>query len=403
MDLPQSPTLRFVAVLLLASCWASGADDLSALTSPSPTQAPSVREDELWLVSTRHLCFPDWNDPSSYDLDVRRYNPTVGWQTSSLVEFLAGPSRLTVVYVHANRTNWSDAIELGHVAYQSLVSCAGNGPLMRFVIWSWPSDQVHGPLRDLRSKAERADCDGSFFGWFLSQLPPGTSVGVVGFSYGARIISGGLQLLSGGMLNGHTLPDSRSGEPLHIRAVYLAAAMDRDWLYPSGYHGQSLSQVERLLITYNGCDPALKRFRFVDPCTRATALGFTGIYAGGLGEAANRVEQLDVASWVGKTHDQLQYWYSSVILGEICRIMFEGISSNVGDIDNTAAIDVGRAIVPVTAADTGESNADASNAVAPVLQNELSSESDSEHYQQNSSGEADHRFQRSGRLLRRRR
>ena len=272
-------------------------------------------------------------------------------------------------------------------------TCAGEYPPMRFVIWSWPSDRICGPARDARVKAARADAEGSFFGWFLSQLKPGTAVGLVGFSYGARVISGGLQLLSGGTLNGHSLPELPPGEPLQIRAAYLAAAMDVAWLYPGGYHGQSLSQVVRLLINYNECDPALKYFRFTDRCTRPSALGFLGINESALGEAANRVEQVDVSQDVGRTHDELRYWNSSFVVPEVCRIILEW------PIDQALVpLSVSGPTEPTDVETQTQSESSASDQIVEMKNLDLEA-SNGEVTQDTSTDEAGRRFQRSGRML----
>jgi hypothetical protein len=260
-------------------------------------------------------------------------------------------------------------------------------------------------MRDIRVKADRADSEGSFLGWFLAKLQPGSSVGLIGFSYGARIVSGGLQLLGGGVLNGHTLPEPPSGLPLRLRAVYLAAAMDRNWIHPSGYHGQSLSPVESVLITYNRCDPALRRFRFTEPCGRPTALGYAGVYSGSLGEAAGRVEQIDVSSVIGRTHRQAQYWNSSLILSEVCRVIFTPfaepaplpLQSSASAAPQTSTVGVPEPVSSAAVEDDVAKTADPTTepaSVEPHTSNDESTPSASHD-------EAGRRFQRSGRYLRR--
>src|SRR5688500_16314340 len=103
MDLPHSPTRWLTAALLLFASLVHGAVDPSPSVSPEPDKSNCVRDDEFWLISTRHLCPSDWSDPSTFDFDVRRYDPSSGWQNSSFDAFLGAPSRMTVVYVHANR------------------------------------------------------------------------------------------------------------------------------------------------------------------------------------------------------------------------------------------------------------------------------------------------------------
>lgn len=329
MHPPHSPRGWLVAALILLSSLARADDDPSGHQPLPPLAANSPRADEVWLISTRHLDLFDCEIPATYDLDIRRQDPQSGWQNSTLTDFLAGNTRLTVVYAHANRANWYDAVERGQQVYESLVSCGGDMPPLRFVIWSWPSDRLHGLRRDVRVKAARSDLEGSVFGWFLSKLNPDTPVGLIGYSYGARIISGGLHLLGGGILNGHTLPQFPKKPLRSVRAVYLAAAMDNEWLCSGSYHAQSLSQVDQLLIAYNYCDPALKRFRFIDPCTRPTALGFAGIDPACLDDPKRRVEQMNVSCLIGRSHAEDRYWCSRRLVHEIRRVVFEPLNAEV--------------------------------------------------------------------------
>src|SRR5689334_939047 len=97
----HSPRGWLIAILVLLAPVAR-AIDLSA--APESAQAPAARTDELWFVSSRHLDLCNWGLPSPDDLDVRRLADSGDWENSSLAEFQAGEPRLTVVYVHGNRT-----------------------------------------------------------------------------------------------------------------------------------------------------------------------------------------------------------------------------------------------------------------------------------------------------------
>jgi hypothetical protein len=303
---------------LLAAATGHAADRPDSVTPSVTADACPPRADELWLVSTRQAgCLP--GDGSH--LDIRYCDSNAGWIESSLSEFLSREPLPTVVYVHGNRVDWCESQRLGRMAYQSLLRCGCDVPRLRFVIWSWPSDATHGPLRDVRRKADRADSEGTQLGWFLGQLPAETPLSLVGFSYGARVISGGLHVLGGGELYGFRLPDQAIATTPRVRAAYLAPALDNCWLCAGHCHGQSLVAVDRLLVLYNSCDPALMRFRITDPCSKPTALGFAGVSPQCLGEAASRVEQLDAASAVGKRHEEDPYWCIDCLVAPVCRIV----------------------------------------------------------------------------------
>jgi hypothetical protein len=185
---------------------------------------------------------------------------------------------------------------------------------VRFVIWSWPSEQIHGPLRDVRAKAARSDLDAVYLGRFLAGIQPQVRVGLVGYSYGARIIAGGLHLLGGGQLLGWTVSP---GERPQLRVALWAAAEDDDWLVPGRYHGQALGMAEHWLITYNCCDPVLARYHLLQKWVKPVAMGYSGVAGRNLlpADLDARIEEWDVSNLVGSTHDLEPYLYSPAIAG----------------------------------------------------------------------------------------
>ena len=113
-------------------------------------------QDEIVVVNTRMLC-------GSCDLESIRTGLTFEtysicddagsrrWQPSNLESFLAfDPSVRTIIFIHGNRITPSDAKNEGLAVYRRLMNYGGDGERIRFVIWSWPSAQVGGPLRDVR-------------------------------------------------------------------------------------------------------------------------------------------------------------------------------------------------------------------------------------------------------------
>ena len=84
-------------------------------------------------------------------------------------------------------------------------------------------------------------------------------VSLVGYSFGARIITGAAALLASGEATGQAAPSAKPPAPRRpMRAVLVAAAEDYYWLAPDYSRGPGLGQMERVLITVNQADPVLK-------------------------------------------------------------------------------------------------------------------------------------------------
>jgi hypothetical protein len=300
---------RWIAAILFLHT--SGAAFAAAPTAEC--RSFRVREqDQIWLVSTRHLgCAIGGKFEPTFQ--VSRYKKGV-WQPASEAEFFAEDSAelLTPMYVHGNRIDSGLASSYGLSVYFELAGKLDHEPPVRFVIWSWPSDQIKGPLNDVRSKAARSDVDAFYLACFLARMEADVRLGLLGYSLGARIISGSLHLLQGGSLLGRTLAPS---ERPHIRVATWAAAGHNYWYGSGQVHGQALAAADAWYITLNPCDPVLARYRFVERCGDPVALGFAGIYGRNLlpPEVNARVEEINVANIVGSEHHWRPYLYSRYI------------------------------------------------------------------------------------------
>jgi hypothetical protein len=279
----------------------------------SPASAVSCCPcDDFWIVSTRHI---DEIPCDAFPSQVAVFHLEGGaWRRESLEVFLAtlDPGTPTLFYVHGNRYTAAEAVQRGFLVNRYLRSGHADAAPLRFVIWSWPSDRIPGLINDVRAKAERTDTEGLYLGSVLSRMPPHSLVSLLGYSYGSRVVSGALHLVGGGQLEGRSLPPEYLMPRLPLRAGMLAPAFHNTWLLPGEFHSRTLTQVERLLVIYNRLDPVLRRYRLVAPGSRAQALGFTGL-AGleRLGPQALRVEQFDMTSEVGRSHDELDYLNTS--------------------------------------------------------------------------------------------
>ncbi len=305
----------------LAPAYANdAASELEPQASSPGDESIERTQDSLWLVSTRHLGYPGQYNQDKLNFRVMRYDSTEGWMDSELDSLLGtdDPDNVTAVYVHGNRVDWGQSLQRGMLAYRSLIRGVEDPTPIRFVIWSWPSAKICGPLRDVRSKAARSDYDSYYFGVFLSRLDPQTRVGLYGFSYGGRVISGALHLLGGGEMFGLTVPTVEAEQERTVRAVLMGAAMHNYWLLPGYRHGKAVSQVDRMLVQYNPCDRILRMYRFVDRRSRPQALGYSALpRLSELGEDASRIEQQDVCPQIGNNHDMRAYFASPAVMDEL--------------------------------------------------------------------------------------
>jgi hypothetical protein len=317
---------------------ASAAEPVEPAFPPAPEQVPSgsgprgpndaalgqfVGENELWIVSTRHLpdgkcgCAPEFNPC------VNRYECGAGWIGSSLDEFLASDdgSRATVVFVHGNDNEASDAVQVARQLYCQLTEgpCAA-GPV-RLVIWSWPSQRVVRGFRpDAQVKSCRTNVEGYYFGSFLDRIPSGSPVSVAGYSFGARIVTGGLHMLGGGAISGYQLTDRENPQRQVTSALLMGAAMANNWLLPGMPHGQAISQVERLVVLYNPNDRVLHWYPHLWGRGGPEALGATGVAAPArLGEDRVKLVQVNVQPQMHRRHSWKYFSSSPAIMSLVRR------------------------------------------------------------------------------------
>jgi hypothetical protein len=269
-------------------------------------------QDQVWLISTRHLgcCMGGKNWPT---YQIWLYEKGT-WQPRTEAEFFAADSAeiVTPMYVHGNRLTAGEASSYGLSFYFEFVGKFDHEPPVRFVIWSWPSDEIKGQLKDVRAKADRSDYEAYYLACFLARMKPEVHVGLLGYSFGARIVSGALHLLNGGAICGQMVS---AGDHPQFRVALWAAAEHNYWYQPGQFHGRAPAAADAWFITINCCDPVLARYRFLDKCSDADAVGYSGIYGRNLlpPDVNSRIEERNVTNIVGGTHDWRAYLYSQWI------------------------------------------------------------------------------------------
>ena len=140
---------------------------------------------------------------------------------------------------------------------------------------------------------------------------------LIGYSFGARAVTGSLQLLSGGCVAGRQLPADTAKNPTTtvggpIRVMLVAGAMDCDWLLPGHCEGAALALIDRLFVAQNACDPVLRFYSRLYGRGGPEALGFVGL----CGATSNaKIEAADVSGSVGRSHHWDHYEVAPEFVG----------------------------------------------------------------------------------------
>lgn len=267
--------------------------------------------DRIFLVSTRHLttktrcasldhiAFRIWQLDSGcpVPLDLATYK--------SLLQ----PGRPVVFYVHGNRMPADELVPRGNqVRHRIDARMRTDG--VDWIFFSWPSEQTSIGVRDFREKAERSDLQGLYLASLLkTHVERGTPLTMVGYSFGARVITGSLHALAGGPLGGRRLP----GAPVagaNVRVGLVAAAIESNWLAGCGYHGLATKNMNRLVLLYNRRDAVLKRYWLLEKVRQDTALGYSGptCFAPRVDGSRLPVRSRDCSPSVRLRHAELDYY-----------------------------------------------------------------------------------------------
>lgn len=302
-----APCPRLAAIVVALSC--AMACSPRAVTADCDQPFEPRPSDQIWLVSTRNV--GDVSVGSGWG--TSRYDAGY-WKGSDDTTFSASDDEetVTIIYVHGNRMDPAGAEARGLAIYRELFSNQTDGKI-RFVIWSWPSTQIHGLAKDVRSKAARSDDEAFLLARFLAPIPENRRVGLIGFSFGARIISGSLHMLGGGEMLGRRI---ESGKRASFRVVYWAAGVQNDWLLPENVQGRALPVGQKWLNISNHCDSVLRRFDRIDRCDCSAGLGFTGLAGKDQlpADLAARYEDWDAGHLLGNDHRSEPYFFQNEVI-----------------------------------------------------------------------------------------
>jgi hypothetical protein len=277
---------------------------------PHALQGEEKSRIDVWLINTR--CAPVSGDWERGKTRIRYWQlgENRQWNDATAASFAESGEKSTpdVFLLHGNRTSNDEAVEFAWPIYRWLRDQT-EGRAFRVVIWSWPSTRTNKRQRpDVQTKVCYCDSQSYYLADCLRNMKSETPVCLIGYSFGARIITGGLHLLGGGDLAGRRLPDISSAKDdrkrtAPIRAVLVAAALDCFALSPRQTNGLASAQVDEMLVTHNGCDNALRWYPRLYGRGGPQALGYVGPCCG----TPENVRLFNAACCVGKSHHWESY------------------------------------------------------------------------------------------------
>lgn len=299
-------------------------DETPTADDPLNYAGPARKQDEVVVVSTRSLSAPTGHVIPA--LVVERFNERDEWEPLSVDAFVNDkqPDVTTLIYVHGYDFSKEKAERVGWATYHAICDRLPVDKRVRFVIWSWPTvAKKFRPVRDFIDKAQRSDADAYYLAWFLAQLPSDARVSVAGSALGCQVAQGALHLVGGGALNDArlVLPEGHKWPP--IATVFIAPAVNNDWLYPGGYHQQAISATLQLLLVNNPTDVALCRYG--QPWkSKPVALGQSGLTdVEKLGEFSQRIEQYDASEQIGEAHGVEHYLRRPEIVDRVRKVLIQ--------------------------------------------------------------------------------
>ncbi len=313
--------LASIAAVLLVGC-VSPPTTIPAFPNASVPLSDSLHrdDDKIYVVDARACCRTA-GDFTPEQLSFSRIGTAKGELEHSSLGVLTAETDLTVpicILVHGYGFDMERSVEDARWAISRIRRAAGDQPV-RFVLFHWPSELEHTipwPLlpRDIRLKGNRADVAGHYLAWLIDQLPPHQPICIVGHSLGCRVAACALHLLGGGeaMLAGFSSGD---GADRPINAVFVAAAIDHDWLCPGERYGASTSVAEDILVLTNSKDSSLRWYPLLK--TRpGGSLGRSGVSPEDMRKlkaVGNRVRVVSIEDEVGSNHNFRNYMESESV------------------------------------------------------------------------------------------
>jgi hypothetical protein len=210
--------------------------------------------DQIWFIDARQSHFSDIQCLNIYRVANQLL---VKQELADLIEdHQSDTSRVTVAYVHGDRTDEFYAQYRGVQVYQNLfANDCGARPPVRFIIWSWKSEkEILRPGKDFRVKSTRSRCVGQSFALFLNRFPD-QRILLTGYSLGCQVFLEAMQ-------EPEILQRKSADDSAGYRLALIAPAMDGDFLSSIKFGNSVCPPIQETHIFDNSRDRILKLARF---------------------------------------------------------------------------------------------------------------------------------------------
>jgi hypothetical protein len=263
---------------------------------------------EYWYISTR-ACPQLLGAEPGPSLQVSRIDSQGFISRCDPGELQAAATGRPVIFlIHGSYYTADMAVREGPRIRNNLAAHGALAPDAMVVTFDWPSELVDpNIIRDTNDKARLAFVAGHHLARVLQGFRAGSRICLIGHSDGGLVALSALHLLAGGTLDtGKEATVLREASPsLRLRAILIAAALDRDWLDPGRRLDHALGASEGVLCLYNPLDPILVVHPFGWYSEQRRALGQSGmsdVERERLGSLAERYCQQSMALQLGPRH-----------------------------------------------------------------------------------------------------
>ena len=281
-------------------------------TTQTVAAVPGERQD-IWRVDLHPVAYLPACEQHLSKLGYYRWEKN-RWIASDAETFFATqqPEIPLIVFAPGYTATSSQTTQVGLSIMQNFdpdKSC-------RVVLWAWYSDRGVGNIRrDVRNKLPIVYNTGVYLALFLQNLNPQSKACLFGFSFGSRIVCHAAETLR---------HNDRRPEGLRLHLVLSGAATDQRWFAQGQRHSRIPEIVEKILVTYNSDDWALRfyplMYNFRD---KAPALGLKGLPMQSIPqEFRAQFENVNVHRYIDKEHKTLFHVQTPVFRSRINTYFF---------------------------------------------------------------------------------
>ena len=295
---------------------------VTAPVSGASNGSQACCEPNIWVFSTRYLpgicCMPEVVNPT-----VQRYQPEdCRWLSDDVGSLLSGKGPL-VIFLHGNRYDAWSAKQQGIRLAKRCSFFTSHSVDTQLMIYSWPSQQDGCLLKDGRNKYHRCFTEGHYLAWLLGQIDPERPVVFIGYSFGALITLEALEDLVAAENSGRPVSPWQH-RPGDTRLIFVAPAVRCDAFAPCGKYRETLACVDRVSLTINSRDDALRFFHLLDTRTKVDALGYNGMPRRWMPPEI-LYSAVDARRIIGREHGFPLYLKSNTLMHRICRDAYSGL------------------------------------------------------------------------------